>query len=371
MVIVGGGPVGLAAAIAARQRGLEVLVADRARPPIDKPCGEGVMPEGVSVLRALGVQVDSSKALPFYGIRFIDAGLSVEAYFPAVAGHGLGIQRPILHRMLVLRAEEVGVVTRWGEPVTGVSGAGVRIAGRNVPCRWVVGADGRGSRVRQWAGFRPTPSSVRRRVGLRQRFRARPWTDFVEVHWHNLGQAVVTPITSNEVCISVFAGAQCGPMPEMIELFPELSRRLRGAHATSSVRGAISGSSDIGSVVRDQVALVGDASGSVDALTGEGLSLGFRQALTLAAAVERQNLAQYQVVHRHIARVPRRMASLMIWVGARAGLRRRVLHALNSQSQMFGLMLGVHTAALPPSAIHSSVIAGFARHFVCVGSAQR
>jgi len=37
VVVVGGGPVGLAAAIAARQRGLDVLVADRARPPIDKP----------------------------------------------------------------------------------------------------------------------------------------------------------------------------------------------------------------------------------------------------------------------------------------------------------------------------------------------
>ena len=126
LVVVGGGPVGLAAAIAARQRGLEVLVADKAQPPIDKPCGEGVMPEGVSALRVLGVQVDTSNsnALPFYGIRFIDAGLSAEAYFPAVVGHGLGIRRPVLHQMLALRAEEAGVVTRWGEPVTGVSSAG-------------------------------------------------------------------------------------------------------------------------------------------------------------------------------------------------------------------------------------------------------
>lgn len=370
IVVVGGGPVGLAAAIAARQRGLEVLVADKSRPPIDKPCGEGVMPEGVSALHVLGVHVDSSNALPFYGIRFIDAGLFAEAYFPAVVGHGLGIRRPVLHQMLVLRAEEVGVVTRWGEPVTGVSSAGVQIAGRNVPCRWIVGADGRESRVRRWAGFR-LPCNARRRIGLRQHFRTRPWTDFVEVHWHNLGQAVVTPISSNEVCISVFASAHCGPMAKLIELFPELCRRLRGAHATSSVRGAVSGSSDIRSVVRDRVALVGDASGSVDALTGEGLSLGFRQALTLAEAVEQQDLAQYQVVHRHITRVPRRMANLMLCVGARAGLRRRVLHALNSQSQMFGLMLGVHTAALSPSAIRPSVIAGFARHFVCVGPAQR
>ena len=78
IVVVGGGPVGLAAAIAARQRGLEVLVADKSRPPIDKPCGEGVMPEGVSALRVLGVHVDSSNALPF----FMASALSMRDYSP-------------------------------------------------------------------------------------------------------------------------------------------------------------------------------------------------------------------------------------------------------------------------------------------------
>jgi anaerobic glycerol-3-phosphate dehydrogenase len=43
-LIVGGGPAGLASAIALRQKGLDVLVADALRPPIDKACGEGLMP---------------------------------------------------------------------------------------------------------------------------------------------------------------------------------------------------------------------------------------------------------------------------------------------------------------------------------------
>ncbi len=369
LVVVGGGPVGLAAAIAARQRGLEVLVADKSRPPVDKPCGEGVMPEGVSALRALGVQVDGKDALPFFGIRFTEAGVSADAYFAAAAGHGLGIRRPVLHQMLAHRAAEVGVVTRWDEPVTGLSSAGVQIAGRNVPCRWIVGADGRGSHVRRWAGFQPPPSSARRRIGLRQHFRMRPWTDFVEVHWHNLGQAVVTPVASNELCVTVFSSGHCGGMAQLIEHFPELRRRLNGADTSSSVRGAVSESSNLPAVVRDRVALVGDASGSVDALTGQGLSLGFRQALALAEAFEQKDLARYQVTHRQIVRMPRRLGSLMLWVGARAGLRRRVLHALDSQSQMFGMLLGLHTSALAPVAIRPGVIAGFARHFIC-GPAQ-
>jgi menaquinone-9 beta-reductase len=40
--VIGGGPAGLAAAIAARAKGLRVTVADGGVPPIDKPCGEEI-----------------------------------------------------------------------------------------------------------------------------------------------------------------------------------------------------------------------------------------------------------------------------------------------------------------------------------------
>ena len=46
-LIAGGGPAGLAAAIALRQKGLDVLVADALWPPIDKACGEGLMPDAL------------------------------------------------------------------------------------------------------------------------------------------------------------------------------------------------------------------------------------------------------------------------------------------------------------------------------------
>ncbi len=52
--VVGGGPAGLAAAIAARQKGLQVILADGAEPPIDKPCGEGLLPESLAALQDWG-----------------------------------------------------------------------------------------------------------------------------------------------------------------------------------------------------------------------------------------------------------------------------------------------------------------------------
>ena len=60
--VVGGGPAGIAAALAARQHGLEVTVADACRPPIDKPCGEGLMPDGIAALQKLGVSISLTEA---------------------------------------------------------------------------------------------------------------------------------------------------------------------------------------------------------------------------------------------------------------------------------------------------------------------
>ena len=44
VLVIGGGPAGLATAIAARMKGFDVTVVDGAKPPIDKACGEGLMP---------------------------------------------------------------------------------------------------------------------------------------------------------------------------------------------------------------------------------------------------------------------------------------------------------------------------------------
>lgn len=89
--IVGGGPAGLATAIAIRQHGLHVVVADPARPPIDKACGEGLMPHAVTALKALGVTLGPLQAVPFRGIRFIGEGRLAEGAF--LSGCGLGIRR--------------------------------------------------------------------------------------------------------------------------------------------------------------------------------------------------------------------------------------------------------------------------------------
>src|SRR5450755_3231835 len=118
VLVAGGGPAGLAAAIAARQAGFGVTVVDCAQPPIDKACGEGIMPDGLAALRQLGIHIDPGLAARFRGIRFVNDDSQVEADFPN--GTGYGIRRTVLHQLLVDRATEVGASFCWGERITGL-----------------------------------------------------------------------------------------------------------------------------------------------------------------------------------------------------------------------------------------------------------
>lgn len=352
LFIVGGGPAGLAAAIAARQKGFDVTVADGSAPPIDKTCGEGMTPESVAALRALGVNFASGEGFRFRGIRFVQNGVSVCADFPE--GFGAGCRRPLLHEKLIARAEECGVRLLWKTPVTGMDLDGVFAGGKKIAARWIVGADGRGSRVRKWSGLETARSSTRRFASRRQ-YRMRPWSEFMEIYWGEKTQAYVTPVGSEEVCVVLIAASPAETsFAAALAKMPELRKRLHGAELCSRERGAITISKSLRNVQRGNVALVGDASGSVDAITGEGLRLGFRQAFALADAMESGELRSYQRIHRELARRPLLMARLMVLLGNHGSLRKRVLESFAQNPQLFTKFLAFHVGEGTPAELLST-----------------
>lgn len=352
--VIGGGPAGLAAALAARARGFSVTLADSARPPIDKACGEGVMPQGVVALHRLGVSIDPAASQPFQGIRFIENDLTAEARF--AGAHGVGIRRIALHQAMAQAAGEQGVTLRWRSHIDAISERGVSVDGETIACRWIVGADGRMSRIRDSIRI-ATPARATRRVGFRQHYRVRPWSDVVEVYWHPLGQAYVTPVGPEEVCIAITGARSALRMEELPRVFPALAKHLVGASATTSVRGSVSASLRLRAVIKGRVALVGDASGSVDSITGDGISLALRQSLALADAMACGDLALYQRAHAKILLMPLLMAWVLVTVGKRRWLRARVLAALAVRPQIFSRLLAVHAGELSPRAVGLDTLA--------------
>ena len=342
--VIGGGPAGLAAAIAARQRGMEVVVADGAEPPIDKACGEGLMPDTLSALRELGVTVDPAEGFAFRGIRFLGERAQVEGSFPF--GEGIGLRRPVLHQKMIDQAERLGVTLLWKTSVSGLSSEGVIAGGKMIETRWVVGADGIRSRVRRWCGLEAA-AQPRPRYAFRRHYRVAPWTDCMEIYWGRNAQAYVTPVGRQDICVVVMSRNAGVRSASIAADFPRLAERLASAEASPEA-GAVTLTSGFERVYRDRVALIGDASGTVDAITGEGLCLSFHQAGALAEALERGDLRRYQAAHRRLARRPTVMGRLLLLLDKQPKVRQRAMHALAKHPDLFARLLAVHVGATSP-----------------------
>ncbi|MEI4278360.1 NAD(P)/FAD-dependent oxidoreductase [Klenkia terrae] len=155
VVVVGGGPAGAAAALAARRHGASVLVLDRSDFPRDKVCGDGIAPEALDVLAALGVDVDAVTAgypaVPRLRLTS-PSGRTVERamHRPAVV-----VPRAVLDGRVLAAALDAGAqfrrhtVRRVTTGPAGVDVDGVLTAGV------LIGADGAESVVRRALGIGP------------------------------------------------------------------------------------------------------------------------------------------------------------------------------------------------------------------------
>jgi len=340
VLIVGGGPVGLAAAIRARLRGMEAIVFDRQRPPIDKACGEGLMPGGVQALRDLGVQIPQAHA--FGGIRYFQEDHPHEAVAEGRFSHGggFGIRRLALHESLVKRAEEVGVDLRWETHVTRLEPNALHTDTERIHGDWIVGADGLHSPIRKWAGLERKHKKPQR-YGLRRHYAIAPWSDCVEVYWTRGCEAYVTPTSPESVGVAIlWHQNQHQPKRDHpISPFPRLQERIATADFLSIPRGAGPLRREVTRVQKDRLLLVGDAAGYVDALTGEGLALGFRQAEAAISAIENNQPNRYRSAHRALCRRPFFLTKTLRWIAAHPGIRRRVIRGLAKDPVLFSRFL--------------------------------
>ncbi|AKT51835.1 NAD(P)/FAD-dependent oxidoreductase [Arsenicicoccus sp. oral taxon 190] len=306
LLVVGGGPVGLVAALHAARRGLSVVVAEPRATPVDKACGEGIMPAGVAELAGLGL---APVGQPLRGIRYVDARGRCAAA-PLGPRPGLGVRRTVLHRAL---AEAVAEVVAEADGRAG----GIRLEQATVTAldqgpghvrAWlgrtpltvghVIAADGLHSPVRRMLGL-DRPVRGERRYGLRRHVRVAPWTDHVEVHWAAGCEAYVTPVAPDEVGVAVLTRRRA-PLEEQLAEIPWLVERLVEAEPVDDVRGAGPLRQRSTRRVAGRVLLVGDAAGYVDALTGEGLTVGWQQARAAVTAVAEGRPQEYERAWRRI-----------------------------------------------------------------------
>lgn len=336
LVVVGGGPVGLAMAIRARMAGLSALVLEAGSPPFDRACGEGLLPPGRAALHAMGIDLAGAPHRVLAGIRFVDGASVVEARFPRPAA---GVRRTVLHDLLRDRLEQLGGGFTSGARAA-LTGDGVVVAAdQSYRARYVVAADGRNSGIRRAAAFEAVVRR-RRRVGLRRHYRVAPWTDHVEVHWGRAGEAYVTPVADDCVGVAVLTSDARPGYDALLEEFPFIASRLKGAAPGSRIKGGTGFGTRVRCPIRGGLVLVGDAAGSLDPITGEGLSLGFQQAEALVSAVAAGELDRYVAAWRRSLATPKRLEAGLLLL-SRLGSSRRVLFRAPGAGRIMAAILRV------------------------------
>lgn len=332
VLVVGGGPAGLAVALGAARAGLDVVLCERRAGTIDKACGEGLMPGAVRALQRLGVDPPGHD---IRGIVYRQGDAVARARFGADIGRG--VRRTDLHR--VLRGEIYGIgVPVLDQKVTEVVQHDDHVSAGGLRARYLVAADGLHSPIRRAVGLAREATSGRTplRWGVRQHFAIAPFSDSVEVTWAPSSEAYVTPIGPDLIGVALLSSTR-GGFEQQLAAFPALAARLDGAATASSARGAGPLRQRVSGLAAGRVLLVGDAAGYIDALTGEGLALAFASADVLVQCLALNRPERYQRAAMRLSRRSRWITSALLRARTDKRLSARVVPLAARAPALFSL----------------------------------
>lgn len=334
LIIVGGGPTGLSAAILAAQQGLSTLVIEQKSGTIDKACGEGLMPAAVDTLNKMNVHPEY--AHPFVGIRYIQDSQMAEGHFRK--GKGLGVRRLALHEALSKRAQELDIEFSF-EKAQHIEQYHDHVSIQGHTARYLFAADGLYSPIRKQLGLE-APSKRKSRVGIRRHYPIAPWSPFVEVYWSEHAEAYVTPVSDSLVGVAILYYKDHAPPHQnkyeaLLSLFPTLKEKLTVSPSTT-LRGSGPFERRTTSPVQNRVLLVGDAAGYLDPLTGEGIRMGLDSAQAALQCIMHDQPQRY---HKEWAKVTRRywwMTGGLLTLREIPFLRKLMIPTLQRSPWLFG-----------------------------------
>ena len=186
-----------------------------------------------------------------------------------------------------------------------------------------------------------TSCPVQRRFGVGSHYQIAPWIDTVEVYWADEGEAYVTPVGPEMVGVAMLSRTKPLDFDRELQHFSTLARHLEGGPVASRDRGAGPFGHRPRTVVRDRLALVGDAAGSLDPITGEGISVAISQAGALVRAISKGSISEYAADHRRIMRLPKFVTGLLLAGERRPRLRRLTIRVFAASPRLFTRLVNI------------------------------
>lgn len=358
VAVVGGGPVGSAVALLLHSQGLPVVMID-AGASQSKVCGEGILPAGWEVLEELGLASSIVKRSSIQGLVYrLPTEDGWQSMTAPLTRSAYGVKREHLFSAFRSELEARGIPLYPETTLTDVSFQSDRLelnirskkgGCRTVDCGFLVGADGLHSTVRRKTGLQGDGKRDYGRWGARCYFHSTEERHYVEVTLGRGLESYLTPLGESTYGLAfLWSPEQLGrPLPGEGPVFRRLLDLLPPGFREQipSVESEFwGGEKAIGPLQQEvpsplhpsgRVALVGDAAGYFDALTGEGLCLGLRQAAALAHCLAQDKVERYPGLHRGIKWRHKLVVSGLLWLIHQPRLRQRVFTSLASAPEQF------------------------------------
>ena len=309
IIIVGGSVAGAAAAIALADGGHRILVVDKATFPRDKPCGEGIMPQGMQILDDLGLGPDlRALGRPFQGISFVNRkGEVARADFPPVPGcpkEGIVIRRTELDEVLIRKAASlpnvdvkegflVREILRDDDQVIGIVGHSKQDSSaiQTYTAPLTLGTDGRNSVFHRGCNLKRKVMK-RRRFGLIGHLRGMKGRgQDVEVLLQEQGEIYLAHCRDDITLVAILledremprvrGDLQAGYL-DILKSTPLVADRMTDWELVGDVSAIGPLGFTIAPIHRPGLLLIGDSAGFLDPITGEGMTLALK---SVAAAV--------------------------------------------------------------------------------------
>jgi len=380
VIIVGAGVAGSSATILLGEKGYRVLLLDRATFPRHKTCGEGIMPEGVRILDALGVlpTILDQGGTRVQGLRFrSQAGVWAQADFPPLDGepaYSIVIRRYELDHLLLQRAATLPNVTvreeftvteaiYEGGAIKGIVG---RPTGKRAGCETLrapltLAADGMHSRFHGRYGIQRTIRR-RQRWGIAGHLQGvQGLSPYIEVLYQRDHEIYLAPLGDDLTLVAVlleknmiraFRGNLAQGYHQFLKSAPGLGERIQDTKVVPPVGGRGPLGYIVDPVFLPGLLLVGDSAGFLDPITGEGMTLALKCVQAALPIVNRafetgdfgQNtLGQYPDVRAQAIVDVLRLTQLMLNASRSSLLMNRAIRRLSNDEPLFQKMLGIVT----------------------------